>query len=103
VLTDRGTEYCGAREHHEYELYLAVENIDHSRTKARHERFHKTLQDEFYSTAFRKTLYPYFGTITGRPGPVVRSLQPEPSAFGQILLRQNSDAELLGFPAARLG
>jgi len=32
----RGTEYCGQREHHEYELYLAVENIDHSRTKARH-------------------------------------------------------------------
>jgi len=64
VLTDRGTEYCGAREHHEYQLYLAVENIDHSRTKARHpqtngicERFHKTLQDEFYSTAFLKTLY----------------------------------------------
>jgi len=64
VLTDRGTEYCGAREHHEYQLYLAVEDIDHSRTKARHpqtngicERFHKTLQDEFYSTAFRKTLY----------------------------------------------
>jgi len=64
VLTDRGTEYCGAREHHEYQLYLAVENIDHSRTKARHpqtngicERFHKTLQDEFYATAFRKTLY----------------------------------------------
>jgi hypothetical protein len=64
VLTGRGTEYCGAREHHEYQLYPAVENIDHSRTKARHpqtngicERFHKTLQDEFYSTAFRKTLY----------------------------------------------
>ena len=36
VLTDRGTEYCGQREHHEYELYLAVENVDHSRTKARH-------------------------------------------------------------------
>jgi transposase InsO family protein len=64
VLTDRGTEYCGAREHHEYQLYLALEDIDHSRTKARHpqtngicERFHKTLHDEFYSTAFRKTLY----------------------------------------------
>jgi transposase InsO family protein len=64
VLTDRGTEYCGAREHHEYQLYLALEDIDHSRTKTRHpqtngicERFHKTLQDEFYSTAFRKTLY----------------------------------------------
>src|SRR5512146_2758042 len=56
VLTDRGTEYCGQREHHEYELYLAVENVDHSRTKARHpqtngicERFHRTLQEEFYA------------------------------------------------------
>jgi hypothetical protein len=25
VLTDRGTEYCGLLEHHEYELYLAVQ------------------------------------------------------------------------------
>jgi hypothetical protein len=33
VLTDRGTEYCGNPEHHEYELYLALEDIDHSRTK----------------------------------------------------------------------
>ena len=64
VLTDRGTEYCGNREHHEYQLYLAVENIDHSRTKARHpqtngicERFHRTIQEEFYSVAFRKKLY----------------------------------------------
>src|SRR4051794_9852785 len=64
VLTDRGTEYCGNREHHEYQLYLAVENIDHSRTKAYSpqtngicERFHRTIQDEFYSVAFRKRLY----------------------------------------------
>ena len=64
VLTDRGTEYCGAREHHEYQLYLAVENIDHSRTKARSpqsngicERFHKTLLQEFYQVAFRKKIY----------------------------------------------
>lgn len=35
VLTDRGTEYCGNPEHHEYELYLAVEDVDHSRTKTR--------------------------------------------------------------------
>src|SRR6202140_102833 len=64
VLTDRGTEYCGSVQQHEYQLYLAIEDIDHSRTKAHHpqtngicERFHKTLQDEFYSTAFRNTLY----------------------------------------------
>jgi len=64
VLTDRGTEYCGNRECHEYQLYLAVENIDHSRTQAKSpqtngicEPFHRTLQEEFYSVAFRKKLY----------------------------------------------
>jgi len=64
VLTDRGTEYCGNPEHHEYELYLAVEDIDHSRTKTKSpqtngicERFHKTVLNEFYRIAFRKKLY----------------------------------------------
>jgi hypothetical protein len=64
VLTDRGSEYCGSIEHHEYQLYLALENIDHSKTKARHpqtngicERFHRTIKDEFYSIAFRKKVY----------------------------------------------
>lgn len=64
ILTDRGTEYCGNREQHEYQLYMAIENIDHSRTKARSpqtngicERFHRTMQDEFYAVAFRKKIY----------------------------------------------
>jgi len=64
VLTDRGTEYCGNREYHEYELYLALENIDHSKTRAKSpqsngicERFHKTVLDEFYRVAFRKKVY----------------------------------------------
>jgi transposase InsO family protein len=64
VLTDRGTEYCGNPEHHEYELYLAVEDIDHTRTKVKSpqtngicERFHKTVLNEFYRVAFRKKLY----------------------------------------------
>lgn len=64
MLTDRGTEYCGNREHHEYQLFLAVENIDHSKTKARSpqtngicERFQKTVLQEFYQIAFRKKVY----------------------------------------------
>ena len=64
ILTDRGTEYCGNREHHEYQLYLAVENIDHTKTRARRpqtngicERFHKTILQEFYQVAFRKKIY----------------------------------------------
>jgi transposase InsO family protein len=63
VLTDRGMEYCGT-ERHEYELYLAVEDIDHTRTKVKSpqtkgicERFHKTLLNEFYRVAFRKKIY----------------------------------------------
>ena len=64
VLADRGTEYCGAPDRHEYELYLAVENIDHTRTKTRHpqtngicERFHKAMLNEFYRVMFRKKIY----------------------------------------------
>lgn len=64
ILTDRGTEYCGRIESHDYQLYLAVEDIDHTRTKARSpqtngicERFHQTIQNEFYSVAFRKKIY----------------------------------------------
>lgn len=64
ILTDRGTEYLGNLAHHEYELYLAIENIDHTKTKAYHpqtngfvERFHKTMGEEFYQVAFRKKVY----------------------------------------------
>lgn len=64
ILTDRGTEYCGKIETHAYQLYLAVENIDHSKTKAYSpqtngivERFHKTMKNEFYDITFRKKLY----------------------------------------------
>ena len=64
MLTDRGTEYCGNPEHHEYELYLALEDIDHTRTKAESpqtngicERFQKTILNEFYRVTFRKKIY----------------------------------------------
>jgi len=57
-------EYCGSREHHEYELYLAVEDIDHTKIKAKSpqtngicERFNRTVQNEFYAIAFRKKIY----------------------------------------------
>jgi transposase InsO family protein len=64
ILTDRGTEYCGNLERHEYELFLALNEIDHTKTKAKSpqtngicERFHKTQLDEFYRVAFRKKIY----------------------------------------------
>jgi transposase InsO family protein len=64
ILTDRGTEFKGKPEHHEYELYLQIEGIEHSKTQVRHpqtngicERLHRTMQDEFYAVAFRRKLY----------------------------------------------
>jgi hypothetical protein len=64
ILTDRGTEYCGRAEKHDYELYLALNDIDHTKTKAKSpqtngicERFHKTILQEFYQVTFRKKLY----------------------------------------------
>ena len=70
MLTDRGSEFNGRPENHEYELYLQLENIDHSRTKVRHpqsngicERLHRTMQDEFYAVTFRKKLYQALETL----------------------------------------
>lgn len=64
MLTDRGTEFCGKVEQHDYELYLALNEIEHTKTKARHpqtngicERFHKTILNEFYQITFRKKVY----------------------------------------------
>jgi len=64
ILTDRGTEYCGKPETHDYQLYLALNDIEHTKTKAFHpqtngicERIHKTILDEFYRVTFRRKLY----------------------------------------------
>jgi transposase InsO family protein len=64
MLTDRGTEYCGKPEKHDYQLYLAINDIEHTKTKVKHpqtngicERFHKTILQEFYQVAFRRKIY----------------------------------------------
>ena len=64
ILTDRGTEYCGKLEQHDFQLYLAMNDIEHTRTKAASpqtngicERFHKTILQEFYQVTFRKKIY----------------------------------------------
>jgi hypothetical protein len=64
ILPDRGTEYGGSPDSHEDEWYLAVENIDHTRTKVKSpqtngivERLHKTMLNEFYRITFRKKIY----------------------------------------------
>lgn len=70
ILTDRGSEYCGKVENHDYELYLAINDIEHTKTKVKHpqtngicERFHKTILQEFYQVAFRKKIYTDLATL----------------------------------------
>lgn len=70
ILTDRGTEYCGRPDQHDYQLYLAVNDIDHTKTKARSpqtngicERFHRTILNEFYQVTFRKKIYSSLETL----------------------------------------
>ena len=64
IMTDRGTEYCGRAESHDYQLYMAINDIDHTKTKTKSpqtngicERFHKTVLQEFYQITFRKKIY----------------------------------------------
>jgi transposase InsO family protein len=64
ILTDRGTEFCGRPDKHDYQLFLAINDIDHTKTKVKSpqtngicERFHKTILQEFYQVTFRKNLY----------------------------------------------
>jgi transposase InsO family protein len=64
LLTDNGREFCGREMHHPFEIFLALNQIDHRHTKVRSpetngfaERFHRTVQEEFFGIAFRKTFY----------------------------------------------
>jgi transposase InsO family protein len=70
VLTDRGTEFCGSPDRHPYQLYLQLNDIDHSKTKVRSpqtngicERFHQTVLNEFYRITFRKKIYSDIETL----------------------------------------
>jgi len=104
VLTDRGTEYCGNPERHEYELYLAVEDVDHSRTKTKSpqtngivERFHKTVLDEFYRVAFRKRIYGSIAELQGDLDEWIRSYNEDRPhqgrwCFGKIPMQTFLDA-----------
>ena len=64
ILTDRGSEYKGKIEHHAYQLFLSIEGIEHTTTKAYSPqtngmcvRFDKTMKQEFFETAMRKKIY----------------------------------------------
>lgn len=86
MLTDRGTEFNGRQENHEYELYLQLENINHSKTKVRHpqsngicEPLPRTMQNECYEVTFRSKLYQDLESLqtnlTDESGQLVEILQ----------------------------
>lgn len=61
VLTDNGSEYCGRKGYHPYELFLLLEGMRHRRTRVRApwtngfvERFNRTLLEEFVQVEGRK-------------------------------------------------
>ena len=63
ILTDNGREFCG-KESHPFEFYLAINEIEHRRTKIRTpktngfiERFNRTILDEFFRVAFREKFF----------------------------------------------
>jgi hypothetical protein len=101
VLTGRDTGYCGNPEHHEYELCLAVEDIDHFRTKTKSpqtngiaERFHKTVLDEFYRIAFRKRLFASIEDLQDGLDLWVQKLQQGETASRPLVLRQDAAANI---------
>src|SRR3954467_2956695 len=109
MLTDRGTEYCGNPERHEYELYLAVEDVDHSRTKTKSpqtngivERFHKTVLDEFYRVAFRKRIYGSIAELQADLDEWIRSYDEDRPHQGRwcfvSVARENGSEKLLIAP-----
>jgi len=64
LLTDNGREFCGRELQHPFEINLALNRIEHRRTQVRSpetngfaERFHRTVKEEFFAVAFRKTFY----------------------------------------------
>ena len=97
ILTDRGTEYCGRADQHDYQLYLAVNDIEHSKTKAKSpqtngicERFHRTILQEFYQVAFRKVVFENIDQLQKELDTWIDFLQHSTNASGQDVLWTNT-------------
>ena len=100
MLTDRGTEYCGTPDRHPYELYLAVEDTDHTHTKTKRpqtngicERFHKTVLNEFYRTVFRRRSIAR-SRPRSRTWMLAHHLQSRPAAKRAVVLGQDAAADV---------
>jgi len=100
ILTDRGTEYCGRPDAHDYQLYLAINDIYHTKIKARSpqtngicERFHKTILQEFCQVNFHKRIY---STLEGLQQSLNEgSLRCATTSLSVLELMQEQSAALL--------
>jgi transposase len=99
VLTDRGTEFCGTQSH-EYELYLAVEDIDHSRTKTKPaNQWHLRALPSHRPRRVLPDCLPQEDLsrdrrVADRPRHLAGRLQSPAIASGPLVLRQDPDADL---------
>jgi transposase InsO family protein len=64
ALTDNSRGYCGRESQRFFELFPTLNQVTHRRTEVRSpeingscERFHRTVKEEFFAVAFRKTFY----------------------------------------------
>ncbi|CCN91948.1 hypothetical protein VIBNISFn27_p10107 [Vibrio nigripulchritudo SFn27] len=101
ILTDRGTEYCGRVDQHDYQLYIAINDIDHTKTKAMSpqtngicERFHKTILNEFCQVTFRKKLY---GSMEELQKDLDELLQQSTYSSRENVLWQNATRSIRGW------
>ncbi len=101
ILTDRGTEYCGRIDQHDYQLYLAINDIDHTKTKAMSpqtngicERFHKTILNEFYQITFRKKLYDSIEALQKDLDEWISYYNNDRTHQGKNLLRANTHRDI---------
>ena len=100
ILTDRGSEYCGRADKHDFLLFLAINDIDHTKTKVKSpqtngicERFHKTILQEFYQVTFRKRLYDSIDALQHDLDAWLHALQLRAHASRQNMLRQDADPD----------
>ena len=105
ALTDNGGEYRGRKDGHPYELFLHLNEIEHTLIKVRHpqtngsvERLNQTIKEEFYQIAFRKKTLFQSGGDPGRPGRVHGNLQHRPDQPGQVLPGPDPFTDLLRRP-----
>jgi len=70
ILTHRETEFCGSLDKHPYELYPQLNDIEHTKTKAKGpqtngicKRVYQTILNKFYRVTFRKKVYSDLETL----------------------------------------